>query len=205
MSKRIKLGVLVSGRGSNMQAIDQKCRSGELLAEVVCVISNVEDAPALEYAREKGIPAIFLNRRDYPSRAAYNTALADKLEEFGVDLVVLAGFMMIVTKELLDRFPNAVMNIHPALLPSFPGLHAQLQALEHGVKISGCTVHFVDEGTDTGPIIIQAAVPILENDTEDSLSTRILKEEHRIYPEAIGFFAQGLLRVMGRKVEISCQ
>lgn len=203
MKKTLKIGVLVSGSGTNLQSILDACASDAYKARVVCVISNKADAFALERANNAGIPALHLDHRAYSGREGYDEALVATLREFGVELVAMAGFMRIITPVLLEAFPNAVMNIHPALLPAFPGLHAQRQALEYGVKIAGCTVHFVDPGTDTGPIIIQAAVPVLEGDTEQSLSARVQKEEHRIYPEAIQMFAEGRLSVTGRTVAVS--
>jgi len=203
MANPLNIGVLVSGSGTNLQCIIDGCQSGELPARVACVISNKADVYALERARQAGIPALHLDHRAYSSREAYDEALVASLREFGVKLVVLAGFMRIITPVLLDAFPQSVMNIHPALLPAFPGLHAARQALEYGAKYAGCTVHFVDAGTDTGPIIIQAAVPILEGDTEESLSARIQKEEHRVYPEAVKLFAQGRLKVDGRVVRVA--
>jgi len=194
------IGVLVSGSGTNLQALIDARESGSLPARIACVISNRTDAFALERAKKHGIPAIHLDHRSFAGRDQYDAALVNLLGEHGVDLVVLAGFMRIVTPVLLNAFPNAVMNIHPALLPAFPGLHAQQQALEYGVKVTGCTVHFVDAGTDTGPIIIQAVVPVLEGDSVESLSNRIQIEEHRIYPEAVRLFAEGRLRVEGRRV-----
>lgn len=203
MDKLLNIGVLVSGNGTNLQSILDACTGGKLKARVVCVISNKTDAYGLERARKAGIPALHLDHRAHAGREAYDEALVATLREFGVELVVMAGFMRIITPVLLEAFPMAVMNIHPALLPAFPGLHAQRQALEYGVKVAGCTVHFVDPGTDTGPIIIQAAVPLVEGDTEETLSARIQKEEHRIYPEAIRLFAEGQLSVAGRKVAVS--
>jgi len=203
MDTLLKIGVLVSGSGTNLQSILDACARGELPARVVCVISNKTDAYALERAKGAGIPALHLDHRAHAGREAYDDALVATLREFGVELVVMAGFMRIITPVLLEAFPMSVMNIHPALLPAFPGLHAQRQALEYGAKFAGCTVHFVDAGTDTGPIIMQAAVPILEEDTEETLSARIQKEEHRVYPEAIKLFAQGLLSVKGRQVRVS--
>src|SRR6185369_10669190 len=184
-SSKIRVGVLISGDGTNLQAIIDRSAAGELDAEVVCVISNRADAFGLQRAEKHGIAALHLDYRSYSGRREYDTALAEHLKSFNVDLVVLAGFMRIVTPVLLDSFPNRVMNIHPALLPSFPGLDAQKQALDYGAKISGCTVHFVDAGTDTGPIILQTAVPVLEDDTVETLSWRIHIEEHRLYPAAI--------------------
>ena len=200
---KTRLGVLISGNGTNLQAIIDRCAAGDLQAEVSCVISNRADAFGLQRAAQHDIPAIFLNHRDFAGRAEYDAALVQLLNDYRVDLVILAGFMRIVTPVLLDAFPNRVMNIHPALLPAFPGLDAQKQTLEYGAKVSGCTVHFVDAGTDTGPIILQATVPVLEDDTVESLSERIHHEEHTLYPAAIQLFAQGRLQVEGRRVRIS--
>jgi phosphoribosylglycinamide formyltransferase-1 len=176
---------------------------GTLPAQVACVISNNAPAFALERGRRHGIPALHLDHRLFSCREAYDEALVDALREHGVELVCLAGFMRIITPVLIDAFPNRIMNIHPALLPSFPGLHAQRQAIKHGVKVAGCSVHFVDRGTDTGPIICQAAVPVEESDTEESLSARILVQEHRCYPMAVKLFADGRLTVEGRRVVIA--
>lgn len=203
MTDLLKIGVLVSGNGSNLQAIIDRVEDGTLPARIACVISNKADAFALERARRHGIATHVLDHRAHAGREAYDAALVELLNSHGIGLVVLAGFMRIVTPVLLGAFPHAVLNIHPALLPAFPGLHAQRQALQYGVKVSGCTVHFVDEGTDTGPIIIQAVVPVLDDDTEETLSARIQKEEHRIYPEAVKLFAQGRLTVVGRKVVVA--
>jgi phosphoribosylglycinamide formyltransferase 1 len=200
LSKVLRVGVLASGNGSNLQALIDRSEEGSLPAEISCVISNNASAFALERARSHDIPAIHLDHRLFNSRAAYDKAMVDSLREYGVELVALAGFMRIISPVLIDAFPNAIMNIHPALLPSFAGLHAQRQALDHGVKITGCTVHFVDSGTDTGPIICQAAVPVVEGDTEESLSARILVEEHRLYPLAVKLFAMDKLTVDGRRV-----
>jgi phosphoribosylglycinamide formyltransferase 1 len=197
----IRIGVLVSGRGSNLQAIIDNIEQGGLSAEVAAVISDQADAFALERAKKHGIPGIHVSAKGYKGkRDDYDALLVKELQRHNVELVVLAGFMRIITPTLLRAFPNRVLNIHPALLPSFPGLHVQKAALEHGVKFSGCTVHFVDEGMDTGPIIIQAVVPVLDNDTEDTLSARILKQEHVIYSRAIQLFAEGKLRIEGRRV-----
>jgi phosphoribosylglycinamide formyltransferase 1 len=203
METLLKIGVLVSGSGTNLQSILDACARGELPARVVCVISNKADAYALERAKQAGIPALHLDHRAYTGRESYDAALVATLREFEVELVVMAGFMRIITPVLLEAFPMAVMNIHPALLPAFPGLHAQRQALDYGAKFAGCTVHFVDAGTDTGPIILQATVPILEEDTEESLCARIQKEEHRVYPQAVKLFAEGRLTVVGRQVRVS--
>ncbi len=199
----LKIGVLASGSGSNLQSIIDNIEAGKLRAEIACVVSNNAAAFALERARRHGMPALHIDHRIFSGREAYDTALVETLHEYGVQLVILAGFMRIITPVLLNAFPSAIMNIHPALLPAFPGLHAQRQALEYGVKVAGCTVHFVDAGTDTGPIILQASVPVLEGDTEETLSARILVEEHRIYPEAIGLFAAGRLQIEDRKVVIN--
>jgi phosphoribosylglycinamide formyltransferase 1 len=196
------VGILASGRGSNFQSIIDSVESGYLEAEIKVLIADNRDAFALERARKHGIEPLVMVPKEFGSRDDYFGKLAQELQLRDVNLVVLAGFMRIVGKPLLDAFPNRVMNIHPALLPSFPGLHGQQQASDYGVKISGCTVHFVDEGMDTGPIIVQAAVPVRYEDTEESLSERILKLEHKIYPEAIRMFAEGRLEVVGRKVRI---
>lgn len=198
----LTIGVLISGNGSNLQSIIDHIERGELDARVACVISNKANAYGLERARQHDIPAIHLDHRTFSGRENYDAALVETLKEFGVELVVLAGFMRIITPVLLNAFPMAVMNIHPALLPAFPGLDAQKQALEYGARITGCTVHFVDEGCDTGPIIIQAAVPVLPGDTVETLSARIVVEEHRIYPRAIRMFAEGCLSVEGRRVAV---
>jgi phosphoribosylglycinamide formyltransferase-1 len=198
----LKIGVLASGRGSNFQAIIDAINSGTIRAEIRVLITDKADAYAIERAKENGIEHLFMSPKGYPGKDEYFSAIADELKKRGVELVLLAGFMRVVRKPLLDAFPWKVMNIHPALLPSFPGLHGQKQALDHGVRLSGCTVHFVDEGMDTGPIIIQAAVPVLPNDTEEALSERILRYEHKIYPEAVRLFAEGLLDVVGNKVAI---
>jgi phosphoribosylglycinamide formyltransferase 1 len=196
----VRVGVLASGNGSNLQALIDQSKEGSLPAEISCVISNNASAFALERARRHGIPAIHLDHRLFAGREAYDNAVVDSLREYGVELVALAGFMRIISPVLIEAFPNSIMNIHPALLPSFPGLHPQRQALDHGVKIAGCSVHFVDAGTDTGPIICQAAVPVMEGDTEESLSARILVEEHRLYPLAVKLFAGGKLTFDGRRV-----
>lgn len=206
----IRIGVLASGSGSNLQAILDACAEGRIDGQVAAVVSNVPDAKALDRALRAGVPAELLPSKGAVDRVAYDEKLVAVLRQHRVDLVCLAGYMRIVTPAFLDAFgpsPSrngcpAVLNIHPALLPSFPGLHAQRQALDHGVRFSGCTVHFVDAGTDTGPIIVQAVVPVLPGDSEASLSARILAEEHRIYPEAIQWFAEGRLSLQGRKVTV---
>ena len=200
---KLRIGILVSGRGSNLQAIIDNIEKGVLAAELAVVISDQADAFALERARTHNIPGVHVSAKGYKGkRDEYDALLVQVLQKHHVELVVLAGFMRIITPTLLKAFPRRVINIHPALLPSFPGLHVQKAALEHGVKFSGCTVHFVDEGMDTGPIIIQAVVPVLDNDTEDTLSARILTQEHKIYSRAIQFFAEGRLQVEGRTVRV---
>lgn len=199
----LRIGVLASGRGSNFQSILDAVTSGALKVEIAVLITDNPGAYAIERARLHGIEHSVLRPREYASRDEYFRSIAAALGQRGVGLVVLAGFMRIVGKPLIDAYPNRIMNIHPALLPSFPGLHGQQQAHEYGAKISGCTVHFVDEGMDTGPIIIQAAVPVADDDTADSLADRILSQEHRIYPEAIRLFSEGRLEVVGRRVRVT--
>lgn len=198
----LSIGILASGRGSNFQSIIDSIESGYLKAKIVLLITDNPNAYAIERARKHGIETLVLVPKQYGSRNEYYRAMARELKVREVGLVVLAGFMRIVGKALIDAFRYRIMNIHPALLPSFPGLHGQGQAVEYGVKISGCTVHFVDEGMDTGPVIIQAAVPAVFEDTEDTLSERILKLEHVIFPAAIRLFAENRLEVIGRKVKI---
>jgi len=200
---KLRLGILASGRGSNLQAIMDQVAAGKINAEVAVVVSDKKEAYALERARLAGIPAGHVNHRDFPAKNAYERSIVDLLQQHGVELVCLAGYMRIVGGVILAAFPNRVMNIHPALLPSFPGLHGQEQAWAYGVKFSGCTVHFVDEGMDTGPIILQAVVPVYDEDTADDLSARILEQEHKIYPEAIRLYGEGRLKVAGRKVYVS--
>lgn len=193
-----RLGVLVSGRGSNLQAILDAVASGSLDAQVAIVISNVADAGGLERAQAAAVPTLVVDHRGFPTRAAFDAALVAALRAHEVDLVCLAGFMRLLGPTFIDAFPKAILNIHPSLLPAFPGLHAQRQALRHGAKISGATVHLVDAELDAGPIVLQAAVPVLDADTEDTLSARILVEEHRIYPAAIAL-ALGPWRLEGRR------
>ena len=201
--KKVKIGVLVSGRGSNLQAIIDNIEEGLLPAEIAVVISDQPDAYSLERARKHNIPAVHISAKGYKGkREEYDALLVKELQQHHVDLVCLAGFMRIITPTLIKAFPSRILNIHPALLPAFPGLHVQKAAIEHGVKFSGCTVHFVDEGMDTGPIIIQAVVPVSPDDTEETLSARILRMEHKIYPEAIRLFAEGKLKVEGRIVRV---
>ena len=197
---RLRLGVLVSGRGSNLQAIIDASEAGRIDAIVAIVVSDLADAYALERARTHGIQAAFVDPKSFQTRESFDSALIDLLRKHDVDLVCLAGFMRLLSPQFVRGFRHRIMNIHPALLPAFPGLHVQRKAVQHGVKFSGCTVHFVDEGTDTGPIIIQAVVPVLDDDTDEKLSARILAYEHQIYPRAIQLFAEGRLEVRGRRV-----
>ena len=185
------LGVLVSGSGTNLQAILDAIAAGTLQAKVGVVISNVATAKALERAKAARVPAIVVDHKAFASRAAFDAAIVEVLQAHHVECVVLAGFMRIVTPTVLDAYPNRVVNVHPALLPAFPGVHAQRQALEYGVAISGCTVHFVDAGTDTGPIIAQAAVPVLDSDDDSALAARILEKEHELLPMALQWIAEG--------------
>ena len=196
-----KLGVLCSGRGTDLQSIIDAIAAGRVPAEIAIVLTDKE-AYALERARKAGIEAVCVDRKQFDGREPFEKALIEKLEAAGVTLVVLAGFMRILTPYFVGHFAGRIMNIHPALLPSFPGAHAHRDVLAYGVKVSGCTVHFVDEGTDSGPIIMQAAVPVLDDDTEETLGARVLKEEHRIYPECIRLYCEGKLKVEGRKVTI---
>ena len=179
------LGVLISGRGSNMQAILDAVRQGELEAQVGIVVSNVATAAGLSRAKEAGVPTVVIDHKNFTSREEFDGAVVDELKKREVDVVCLAGFMRLLSSFFVRAFPGRILNIHPSLLPSFPGLNAQRQALEHGVKVSGCTVHIVDEELDHGPIVLQTAVPVKDDDTEETLSARILKEEHRAYPKAI--------------------
>ncbi len=202
MSKKLRLGVLASGTGTNLQAIIDHCRQGTLEAEIVLVVSNNPDAGALQRAQHAGLRTLCIDHRLYDKRGDFDRAVIESLRKAEVDLVVLAGFMRLLSNEFLQAFPHRIMNIHPALLPAFPGLNAQRQALEYGVRVSGCTVHFLDSGVDTGPIILQAVVPVLDDDTEETLARRILTEEHRIYPLAIKLFSEGRLHIEGRRVRI---
>ena len=198
----LEIGVLASGNGSNFQAILNAVKAGRIKAGIKILISDKANAFALERAKQNGVEALHISPKSFPSMDEYFVAVAEELKKRDIGLVLLAGFMRIVRRPLLDAFPWKVMNIHPALLPSFPGLHGQKQAADYGARISGCTVHFVDAGMDTGPVIIQAAVACSADDTEDTLSERILKYEHIIYPEAVRLFAEGRLEVKGRKVFI---
>ncbi|MBI5018414.1 MAG: phosphoribosylglycinamide formyltransferase [Deltaproteobacteria bacterium] len=198
----LRVGVLASGSGSNLQALLDAASSGRLDARIEVVVSDMPDAFSLERARRAGVAAEVVAWGAAPSREAHDDAVVDVLRRHQVDTVALAGYLRLVTPVLLAAFPGRVLNIHPALLPSFPGLHVQAAALEHGVKFSGCTVHFVDEEMDHGPIVIQAVVPVRDDDTPESLAARILREEHRIYPQALQYLAEGRLRIDGRRVVV---
>ena len=194
------IGVLISGRGSNLQSIIDAIASHRLHATIAAVVSNRSDAQGLQRARDAGVDAVHLSPRDYSDRDAYDRAVAELLLARGVELVCLAGFMRLVGRPLLDAFPNRILNVHPSLLPSFPGLDAQRQALEHGVRVTGATVHLVNAELDGGPIVLQAAVPVLEDDTVETLEARVLVEEHRLYPEAISLVLGGGWSIAGRRI-----
>jgi phosphoribosylglycinamide formyltransferase 1 len=197
----VKIGVLASGGGTNLQALIDAGSRGELgPGRIVVVGANVDGCGALGRASQAGIPTFVLSHKAYATREDFDQALLDEMRRHGVGLVVLAGFMRILTPRFLDAFPHRVVNIHPALLPSFPGVHAQKQAFDYGVRFAGCTVHFVDAGTDTGPIIAQAIVPVLQDDDEEALRLRILAEEHRLFPAVIRAIAEGRVSVEGRRV-----
>jgi phosphoribosylglycinamide formyltransferase-1 len=199
-SKKFKLAVLVSGQGTNLQALIDQIEQGALAAEIAIVISNVKDAFALERAKNHGIKTVFLDPKSFAGKKEFDSALIDRLQAEAVDLICLAGFMRILGKAFINNFSDKIINIHPSLLPAFPGLHPQRQALEYGVKFSGCTVHFVDEGVDSGPIILQSVVPLYDSDDEETLSKRILEQEHIIYPRAIQLMAESRLIVSARKI-----
>lgn len=202
MARQVPIGVLISGGGTNLQAIIDAVEAKKLDAQIRVVLSNKTDAYGLERAKKHGIATEALDHKSFASRENYDQAVVDLLQARGVDLVVLAGFMRLLSPVFVKAYSNRIMNIHPALLPAFPGLHVQKKALEHGVRFSGCTVHFVNEECDEGPIIIQAVVPVYPDDTEENLAARILKQEHRIYPRAIQLYAEGRLHVVGRRVLI---
>lgn len=194
-----RLAILLSGRGSNFEAIADSIQQGRLPASIEVVVSNLASAPGLEKARRRGLTTLVIPSRGVP-REDYDRSLVYELRRRQVDLVCLAGFMRILSPLFVRSFRNRILNIHPSLLPAFPGLHPQRQALEYGVRFSGCTVHLVDDGVDSGPILLQAAVPVLESDDEESLAARILAEEHRLYPQAIGMLVRGEVRLEGRRV-----
>jgi phosphoribosylglycinamide formyltransferase-1 len=202
MAREVPLGILISGSGTNLQAIIDAIEGKRLDAAVRIVISNKGDAYGLVRAQRHGFPTKVLDHKGFPSREAFDQAVIDILEANQVELVILAGFMRLLSPLFVRTFSNRIMNIHPALLPAFPGLNVQKMAVDYGVRFSGCTVHFVNEECDQGPVIIQGVVPVYPDDTEDSLAARILKEEHRIYPRAIQLFSEGRLHVVGRKVTV---
>ena len=197
-----QVAVLASGRGSNFQALIDAARTGYFPGTLTRLITDNPDAYAIRRAKDAGIPVSVLDFGSFPVKEAYEKALKDEMEECRADLYVLAGYMRILPAAIVRAFPGRILNIHPALLPSFPGLHGPRQAIEYGVKVAGCTVHFVDEGTDTGPIVIQRCVPVEEGDDEEILAARILVEEHRILAEAVRLFLEGKVRLAGRRVEI---
>ncbi len=198
----MKVAVLVSGRGSNLQALIDAVNSKELNVEICLVLSDKADAYALERAHRHGIPTAVVQRKGYSNKEEFQKAILEEVKSYGAELVVLAGFMRILGRTFLSSFPNRVINIHPALLPAFPGIDAQRQALDYGVKFSGCTVHFVDEGMDSGPIIAQRIVPVMDDDDRDALADRILEQEHLLIVEGVKLFSEGRLKVDGRKVTI---
>lgn len=202
MSRQLPIGVLISGNGTNLQSIINAIEARALAAKIEVVVSNKADAFGLIRAKKHNLFTAVLDHKRFSSREAYDQAVLDILRSCGVELVVLAGFMRLLSPIFVKAYSNRIMNIHPALLPSFPGLHVQKRALEHGVRFSGCTVHFVNEECDEGPIIVQAVVPVFPEDTEEALAARILKQEHRIYPRAIQLYAEGKLHVVGRKVMV---
>jgi phosphoribosylglycinamide formyltransferase-1 len=207
MAAKLQVGVLASGSGTNLQAIIDRAADGRLDAEAVIVISDVAEAFALERARKAGIHAAFINPRDFPERDAFNRAVIAKLRDHGAELVALAGYLRITSDEFVDAFAGRIMNIHPSLIPAFcgkgmHGLRVHQAALDCGVKITGCTVHFVTKEVDAGPIIVQRAVPVMDDDTAETLSARVLEQEHEAYSEAIQLFAEGRLRIAGRRVRV---
>jgi phosphoribosylglycinamide formyltransferase-1 len=202
MSDKTRVGILISGRGSNMVSLIEGMRDGTIRGEPALVFSNVPDAPGLARAAELGAPTAALSHRGIKPRQEHERRVIEILRQHGVELICLAGYMRLLSPLLVGEYRNRIINIHPALLPSFPGLHAQRQALEHGAKLSGCTVHFVDEECDHGPIILQAAVPVHDDDDDEALSARILEQEHRLYREAVALYCAGRLKIEGRRVLI---
>jgi len=202
---KAKLGILISGRGSNMMSIVAACDAGEVPAQVALVVSNIADAPGLEWARDHGLTTAALSHKEFSTREAHDQAVVERLQEAGVEWVCLAGYMRLLSRVFIDAYANRILNIHPALLPAFPGLHAQEQAWEWGVKVSGCTVHLVDLELDHGPIVVQRSVPVLESDDAEALSARILEQEHRAYPEALSRLLGGSWRIEGRVVRFGGQ
>ena len=199
---KLGVGMLISGRGSNMEALAEACAADDFPAEIRVVISNRPDASGLDKAASLGIPTAVVDHREFPDKTEFERAVIAELERRGVELICLAGFMRVLSADFVERFPMKIVNIHPSLLPSFPGLHVQQQAIDHGVRYSGCTVHFVVPEVDAGPIITQAVVPIEQDDTAEALAARILEQEHQVYPEAVRLFAEGRLRIEGRRVRI---
>ncbi|WP_110955990.1 phosphoribosylglycinamide formyltransferase [Anaerosinus massiliensis] len=202
MADTRRLGVVASGRGSNLQSIINAMQAGQIKAEIGVVITDKPEAKALDRAREAGICAVCINRKTYASRESFEQALVAELKKHQIDLVILAGFMRILSPFFVQAFKDKIMNIHPSLLPAFPGAHAHRDVLAYRAKVSGCTIHFVDEGMDSGPIILQQSVPVLDDDTEDSLAARVLEIEHVLYPKAIALYLDGKLEVQGRHVII---
>jgi phosphoribosylglycinamide formyltransferase-1 len=202
LAEKTRIGVLASGRGSNLQAVMDAVEAGKIKAEIVVVISDKKSAYALQRARKRGIAAEFIDPKPIRRRDDYDAKVLETLKKYKVDLVLLAGYMRVISMVIIEAYENRIMNIHPSLLPSFPGLHVQKKAIDHGARFSGCTVHFVNGGVDTGPIIIQAVVPVYPGDDEDALAARILKQEHKIYPEAVRLFTERRLRVEGRRVTV---
>lgn len=201
--EKFPIAVLVSGSGTNLQAIIDSIEAKKLDAEIKVVISNNPEAYSLERCKKHDILSVIHDRKSYPSKEAFETAITQTIVKSGAKLICLAGFMKILSPQFIKKFNGQILNIHPALLPSFPGLHVQKQTIDYGVRVSGCTVHFVNEGIDAGPIILQASVPVMAGDTEETLSARILKKEHKIYPKAIQLFIEGRLKVKGRRVLIA--
>jgi phosphoribosylglycinamide formyltransferase-1 len=197
-----RIGVLISGRGSHLRNLINRCSQKEIAARIAVVISNKADAPGLQYARDTGIETIVLSHKDFADREHFDARIVELLKERAIDLVCLAGYMRLLTSVFIKAFPLKIMNVHPALLPAFPGLHSQKQAIDYGVKVTGVTVHFVDEGLDSGPIIVQTIMPVEPNDTEETLSERLLPVEHQAYAEAVRLFFENRLKVEGRKVLI---
>lgn len=202
MTNTQTLGVLASGRGTNLQSIMDAMKKGQFVAKIGVVITDKPEAKALDRAREAGIPAVCVNRKEYTTREDFEKALVTELHKYGVDLVILAGFMRLLSPYFIHAFRDKIMNIHPALLPAFPGAHAHRDVLAYGAKVSGCTIHFVDEGMDSGPIILQDSVPVIDDDTEETLAARVLKVEHVLYPKAIELYLAGKLSIDGRHVTI---
>jgi len=202
MRKIVDIGILASGSGSNLQSIIDQIENGNLDASIKVVVSNNPDAYALERAEKHAIPAVVIDHNIFNDRNKFDQKMIDVLNSYSIELVIMAGFMRILTPRFIKAFPMRIMNIHPAILPSFQGIHAQERAFDYGVKFSGCSVHFADEGVDTGPVIIQSVVPVYDDDTADTLQQRILKEEHRIFPQAIQFYAEDKLEIIGRKVRV---